>query len=185
MKTRTRLALIAVAAAVAAMSVPEPAASDEVVMWKKVGEWSVAVDTTMGHGCFMAAKVVPGETVVRVGIDARALPPRPYVVIGNPEWAPTLKTYPLTMRIDNDTAGVTAKAGAAGGVPTLGFHIAPALFSRLMTGRVLAVAVGSTLLVHTKLDGTHAAGAEVLRCQEAMIEAGASGRPAAAKGMVS
>jgi len=61
-----------------------PAAAQESVFWKSVGDWDISIDTTIQDGCYALASW-SGGTEVRIGRNPEL--ENFYVLIGNEKWA--------------------------------------------------------------------------------------------------
>ncbi|MFS8143717.1 hypothetical protein [Rhizobium sp. BR 249] len=86
-------------------------ADDDIFQWKKVGGWSVAVDRTVGNGCFVVTSFEDG-TVFRLGFSFTKKENPFYILIGNANWKSleSGKQYPVEFSLDRSewTADATA-----------------------------------------------------------------------------
>lgn len=89
---------------------PSAAPKDEVIQWKAVGSWGIAVDTTMGNGCFMIGEYV-GGLAFRIGYDYRSGIKKNYIMIGRTEWKNIKKSQEYSILITfDDSKSVAFKA---------------------------------------------------------------------------
>lgn len=81
---------------------PSPTNDDKKApVWRQVGNWTIAVDSSMQNGCFMFGSWNNG-TVFRVGVDRRSKDGY-YLLFSNPDWTSLKKgqTYDLQFQFDS------------------------------------------------------------------------------------
>ncbi|WP_064693674.1 hypothetical protein [Rhizobium aegyptiacum] len=86
-------------------------ADQETVKWKEVGGWTVAVDPTLGNGCFVLTSFDDG-TVFRLGFNYTKKESPFYIVIANPNWKSLEvgKQYPIELSLDRSQWTANASA---------------------------------------------------------------------------
>lgn len=102
MHTLIRVALTAVLVTSALGS--QSAHAAEVREYSTVGTWTIAVDRTMGDGCFVYSEFVGGN-YFRLGFDMTDDPGGVYTLFGNAKWRSIEygKDYPIEMRFGDET----------------------------------------------------------------------------------
>lgn len=167
-------ALIATTALMLLASPAQADRADTAPLWKQVGWWSVRVDQTAGPGCFMAAITEKTRTVVRIGWNGGTN--KFTMILGDATWQSLEVGQRLRLVIkidDKPTWEANALAFRKSDFPAMGFNVPDEMLAELMTGRRLTVRYDGRPVVKFKLEGSYAAGTEMMTCQRAINETGA------------
>lgn len=138
------------------------------VFWKEAGGWSVAVDPTIGNGCFLLARFV-NDTTFRIGIDSTAAGAY-YIVVGNPKWK-SLKTgedHNLKFEFDDEGAwDVSMRVVEIGGAKALMSKFGEqAFWVEFVKAKDLYVSKGGTSVTTISMAGSSDGFNELIKCQE-------------------
>lgn len=160
--------------AVLLTAVPTLPASAETALWKTVGACEIRVDSSLGHGCFMVG-ISEQHTVLRAGFNMKTT--KMYFIVGSPAWKSLEvgKRYNILFRFDGQpyrTAEALAFKPPSSNTALL--YIAfedTRVFLELMRRNALLLSYRGQSVMHWKLTGSYAAGAETARCQIAINEA--------------
>jgi len=141
----------------------------------EVKGWKVAVDTTLGNGCFIAT-VFDGDTVLRLGIDATDY--SYYFMIGDPDWQSLEdgKEYDLEFHMGRKTPWEALATGLRmGDLPTLVVSSGEFSFiDEFASQRNIRVNFEGNQIANLSLAGSYAAVTEMVACQVAMGEGASS-----------
>lgn len=146
----------------------ETADSSETSLWKELKTWSVFVDPTLDHGCFVASRFT-NNTVFRVGVDSSGSGSY-YVMIGNPAWQ-SLKEdqeYDLQFQFGSEVPwDVPAIAVNMDGEMLLVARFSDATFwGEFVRATFLDVSRQGKSVTRISMDGTKMAFDELVRCQK-------------------
>lgn len=158
-----------------------PAAADDTVLYKTVSGWTVAMDPSMGYGCYIYTPYQDG-TQLRLGFDFRENPTSVFLAIGHANWQSLEagKDYDIQIQFDrNPLWNATARALEMNGVK---YFVVTSTssnfvmeFSRKLTVRAL---YAGREVARLRLSGSSRAISEMLNCQEATKAAlGANAKP--------
>ena len=149
------------------------AMATEAPKWGQVGPWRIAVDQTLGNGCFMMAGY--NNTSFRVGINNTRN--ESYFMIANPAWQTLVvgQQYQLAGQFDNGT--IVTWTGTAGQLSTATGSVtylevtfntpAPAQVMQVFGQRWnFKLYYRGNLLADLNLKGTEAAVASLLNCNQ-------------------
>jgi hypothetical protein len=149
------------------------AGAETMPLWKRVGQWQVRVDTSVGYGCFILAEFEKGS-VFRIGwseTDKTA-----YLMLANTAWASLEvgKEYELRLQFDNAPAWrVPATVMLIGGARTLMSTFNEAEFiMELARKQHLDIHYRNRAVTRLFLTGSYAAVLEMFSCQKVIREAG-------------
>jgi hypothetical protein len=167
------------AAAIAmALMTSAAVASDDSVPWGngEVAGWNIAVDTSLGGGCFIYA-VFDGNTLVRIGFDPSSSDY--YLILGDDEWKSieSGKEYDLTLRLgsrapwDAEANGVPLGDGTALMVTSTDTDFLQDFSSQ----QSIRVEYNGDQIANLDLSGSAAAIQEMINCQETVNAAASSG----------
>jgi hypothetical protein len=86
-------------------------ASDETMLWKEVGGWTVAADLTLGSACFVAT-AFEDRTLFRLGFNFLDKDHPFYILMVNDNWKSLEegKQYPIELYLDRSKWTVDASA---------------------------------------------------------------------------
>ncbi|WP_170755627.1 hypothetical protein [Ruegeria lacuscaerulensis] len=148
------------------LSVSSVAAKDT-TDWKRVGNWDVAIDHTLGNGCFMVGSY-EGGTHLRIGVDRREN--SAYLMFGNEEWRSLEagKEYPIEIHFGNRSSW-DADARVLqfpDGSKVLSTYVDAEFIETFMRQTSMSVHYRGRQIDSLKLPGTFAAFIEVMECQD-------------------
>jgi hypothetical protein len=147
-----------------------PAKADDVKLWKKVGDWFVVVDGTLGGACF-AGRVLSDGLTLRVGLLAASVNAPMYLAIGSPHWQSLVvgSDYEFYLQIDDGV--IRRMSSVAQDINGNKFLISrmdePALVAELMMKNVAAFSYMGSRIARVSLRGSQKAIGELSRCQVA------------------
>jgi len=142
----------------------------------EVRGWTIAIDTTLGGGCFMYT-IFDGNASARIGFDLTAA--NIYLLLADMDWTSIAadKSYDIELQMGN-RQGWTASAtgGRMGDVPTLMVSSTDSAFMEEFASQSsIKVWYKKNEIMHLSLKGSMAALNEVLKCQDAVNAALSSG----------
>ena len=142
----------------------------------EVRGWTIAIDTTLGSGCFMYT-IFDGNASARIGFDLTAA--NIYLLLADMDWTSIAadKSYDIELQMGN-RQGWTASAtgGRMGDVPTLMVSSTDSAFMEEFASQSsIKVWYKKNEIMHLSLKGSMAALNEVLKCQDAVNAALSSG----------
>jgi len=152
--------------------------SQDTIPWDvpDVRGWTIAIDTTLGGGCFMYS-IFDGAASARIGFDMTA--GNIYLLLADMDWTSIAadRTYEIDLQMGNKPVwSADAMGGRMGDVPTLLVTGSDAAFMEEFASQAsIKVWYRSKEIMHLSLKGSMAALNEVLRCQEAVNAALAAG----------
>jgi len=169
------IALLSIAASL--LYVPLKSGAEESVVWKNVGSWKIAVDTTLGYGCFMMASYTHGE-VFRIGFDRRSNDA--YFILGNDAWKSLEvgQKYDISLKFDADSpwTGGARAINMGTGVPFLYLSFDKIGFLKdISVKNSVSVYYGGKLVSTLPLTGTVEAMNAVVDCQQQIEQLKAEG----------
>lgn len=150
-------------------------AEEETFKWKDVNGWRIAVDTTVGNGCFMST-LFDGGTVLRFGFLKN--PNGAYISVGNTNWVSLErgKSYNISIQMDNEAAWNSNATATSIGLPTLVARTDKSDFvAELATKHTLRISFNGRQVVKLSLKGSYAAVLAVIECQDKVNQAMAGG----------
>lgn len=155
-------------------------AEDNTVLWKNVGNWSVAADKNLGGACFVATTFVSGVGL-RLGFNAKGAPSPVHILIASADWASieAQKDYDVSLQLDNNAFwNATAIGTELGAVKGLWVNTDQVQFlTEFVKKRYLKVYFNQKLIASMSLQGSGAATTELANCQKAVDAVGASAAP--------
>ncbi|RIA55757.1 hypothetical protein [Dichotomicrobium thermohalophilum] len=168
-------ALIAIAFVLAVCPI-DVAKSGETVAWKRVGNWQIRVDPSLGNACFMIASWEQG-TILRIGfVSGQSTSNVPYIILGNSYWNSIQegKDYNLTFRFDNEKPwSVNAVGFRMGQSVYLLFEVGSWDFvDEFMRKHGVQVAYQGKVIANLRLTDSFAALKETANCHVQMAQAG-------------
>jgi hypothetical protein len=164
------------AALLAASSVG--AFAEDVIPWDvpEVRGWTIAVDTTLGGGCFMYT-IFDGDASARIGFDLTA--GNIYLILADMDWTSISadQSYDIDLQMGSRQAwSASATGGRMGDVPTLMVSSTDSSFMEEFASQSsIKVWYKNNEIMHLSLKGSMAALNEVLKCQDAVNAALAAG----------
>jgi hypothetical protein len=164
------------AALLAASSVG--AFAEDVIPWDvpEVRGWTIAVDTTLGGGCFMYT-IFDGDASARIGFDLTA--GNIYLILADMDWTSISadQSYDIDLQMGSRQAwSASATGGRMGDVPTLMVSSTDSSFMEEFASQSsIKVWYKDNEIMHLSLKGSMAALNEVLKCQDAVNAALAAG----------
>jgi len=145
----------------------------------EVRGWTIAVDTTLGGGCFMYT-IFDGEASARIGFDLTA--GNIYLLLADMDWTSISsdQSYDISLQMGNREGwNAAATGGRMGDVPTLMVTSTDSSFMEEFASQSsIKVWYKDNEIMHLSLKGSMAALNEVLKCQDAVnaaLSAGGSG----------
>lgn len=134
--------------------------------WDSVEGWSIRVDNSVGHGCYIHGRYDSG-TNLRLGYDPQA--GGMYVILGNPAWRSIEqgKVYQLTLRFDQLTSRrIDATGMPVNGSSALAFELGEGDFVRQFMERdVLTISYRDSEVDRLTLSGSFEAVEAMVQCQ--------------------
>jgi hypothetical protein len=152
--------------------------AEDVIPWDvpEVRGWTIAVDTTLGGGCFMYT-VFDGEASARIGFDLTA--GNIYLILADMDWTSISadQSYDIDLQMGSRQAwSASATGGRMGDVPTLMVSSTDSSFMEEFASQSsIKVWYKDNEIMHLSLKGSMAALNEVLKCQDAVNAALAAG----------
>lgn len=146
-----------------------PAKDSGTRIYKRVGNWTIAIDDTLGGGCFVLAQF--DDVALRVGADARQTPMTGYAMLFGRGWASIERRaeYPIALKFgEAQPYRVKANGTEIGGAKGVVFTFDKSGFlNQLSTARDMRVSYHDNEVAHLDLDGASEA-LDVMRdCQAA------------------
>lgn len=141
-------------------------------LWKTVGGWDVRVDRTLGHGCFLF-NIFESGVIFRIGFNH--VSNSTYLMVTDKNWTPIEigKKYDLQFKFDSENVfSGTSTAIQIGDTSVLMAPVEKIDFIvDFMKKYFLFIDYAGNRIATVSLRGSMAAGAELIRCQEAMLVA--------------
>lgn len=138
--------------------------------------WTIAIDTTLGGGCFMYT-IFDGAASARIGFDLTA--GNIYLLLADMDWTSIAadQSYDIALQMGNRQAwSAAATGGRMGDVPTLMVTSTDSSFMEEFASQSsIKVWYKNNEIMHLSLKGSMAALGEVLNCQDAVNAALAAG----------
>lgn len=145
--------------------------AEDTIPWDvpEVRGWTIAIDTTLGGGCFMYT-IFDGDASARIGFDLQA--GNIYLLLADMDWTSIAadQSYDIEVQM-GERQGWTASAtgGRMGDVPTLIVTSTDAEFmEEFASQNSIRVRYKQNEIMHLSLQGSKAALNEVLKCQDAV-----------------
>ena len=142
----------------------------------EVRGWTIAVDTTLGGGCFMYT-IFDGDASARIGFDLSA--GNIYLLLADMDWTSIAadQSYDIDLQMGTREGwSASATGGRMGDVPTLMVTSSDSSFMEEFASQSsIKVWYKDNEIMHLSLKGSMAALSEVLKCQDAVNAALASG----------
>lgn len=148
------------------------AVAQETTQWDSVEGWSIRVDKSVGHGCYIHGRYDSG-TNLRLGYDPQES--GIYVMLGNPAWRSIQEgtVYELMVRFDKraprriDATGVPVNGRSA-----LAFKLSEGDFvQEFMERNVLTISYGDSEVDRLTLSGSLEAVEAMVQCQSEVDQA--------------
>ncbi len=146
-----------------------PSVAQDSTLWKRIGNWDISIDATIGNGCYTLASWT-GGTVFRLGLNPEL--DNYYVLIGNDKWG-SLKaeeSYDIQLRFDDKAPWDVSMRGlqfTAG--ETVYLHAQSTDFDfidEFMLQASMTISYQGNKIETLSLSGSKRAFEEVLACQE-------------------
>ncbi|ACI53478.1 conserved hypothetical protein [Rhizobium leguminosarum bv. trifolii WSM2304] len=154
-------------------------AGDQAIQWKEVGGWSVALDPTLGNGCFVLTSFDDG-TIFRLGFNYTKKESPFYILLGNSNWKSleSGKQYPVELSLDRSKWTAQATGLDIDGLKSLWIDFKDAglveEFARKLSFRA---SFNGKEIVALSLKNSVKATDELLACQKA-VNAAVAQKPA-------
>jgi hypothetical protein len=158
-----------------------PASGEDSISWTppEVNGWFIAVDTTVGNGCFIYS-IFEGDTYARIGFNPQMS--SFYLLVGDLDWnsIEAGKEYNIELQMGQRPSWTApAIGGRLGDVPNLIVTSRdPAFVDEFARQHYIRVWYEGREVANLSLEGSAAAIDEMLRCQQAINEYGGSATPA-------
>ena len=147
------------------------------IKYSTVGAWTIAVDPTMGNGCFLITNFVGGASI-RIGFDMRnSTAIDVYTILGSVKWRSIEygKNYPIRIRFGNQPAWAGNATGFSFNPPQNQTWLRMAIIrktgfdfvSDFMKERFVAVDYNRREILRLNLKDSYAAGLKLIECQKA------------------
>ena len=168
---------VGTAAAMLAVSTVGAFAQDT-IPWDvpEVKGWTIAVDTTVGGGCFMYT-IFDGGASARIGFDLTA--GNIYLMLADSDWTSIAadQSYDIDLQMGNRQGwSASATGGRMGDMPTLTVTSSDSSFMEEFASQSsIKVWYKDDQIMHLSLKGSMAALSEVLKCQDAVNSALSAG----------
>lgn len=147
------------------------AIAQDTIPWDvpEVRGWTIAVDTTLGGGCFMYT-IFDGEASARIGFDLTA--GNIYLLLADMDWTSIAadQSYAIDLQMGSQPEwSASATGGRMGDVPTLMVTSTDSAFMEEFASQSsIKVWYKSNEIMHLSLKGSMAALNEMLKCQDAV-----------------
>lgn len=142
----------------------------------EVRGWTIAVDTTLGGGCFMYT-IFDGQASARIGFDLSA--GNIYLLLADMDWSSISanESYDIDLQMGSRPEwSASATGGRMGDVPTLMVTSTDTSFMEEFASQSsIKVWYKNNQIMNLSLRGSMAALSEVLKCQDAVNAALSSG----------
>ena len=154
------------------------AVAQDTIPWDvpEVRGWTIAIDTTLGGGCFMYT-IFDGEASARIGFDLTA--GNIYLLLADMDWTSIAadQSYDIDLQMGNRQGwSASATGGRMGDVPTLMVTSTDSAFMEEFASQSsIKVWYKDNEIMHLSLKGSMAALNEVVKCQDAVNAALSSG----------
>lgn len=154
------------------------AVAQDTIPWDvpEVRGWTIAIDTTLGGGCFMYT-IFDGEASARIGFDLTA--GNIYLLLADMDWTSIAadQSYDIDLQMGNQQGwSASATGGRMGDVPTLMVTSTDSAFMEEFASQSsIKVWYKDNEIMHLSLKGSMAALNEMLKCQDAVNAALSSG----------
>ena len=156
-------------------------AADTVEFSREEG-WIIAVDTTMGHGCFVVTHYDEGSTL-RLGFDRRESAESDfYILFGNVKWQAIEygKKYEIKIRFGKKTRWEGVATGFSFNAPAdqtwlkmkISGEAGVKFVREYMSEQDVAFRYNGKEILRLGLKGSYRAGLQLIECQQTMIESG-------------
>ena len=155
------------------------AQAEDALKYSTVEPWTIAVDPSMGNGCFVVAEF-QGGGVFRLGFDMTGDSVNVYVLFGNAKWRSIEfgKKYPVAMRFGNEPAWDGIATGFSfeppENQPWLSLEIAEdqghEFALEFMKELFVSVHYNTKEILRLSLKNSYQAGLQLVKCQESAIQ---------------
>ena len=145
------------------------AIAQDAIPWDvpEVRGWTIAIDATLGGGCFMYS-IFEGDASARIGFDLMA--GNIYLILADMDWSSIAanQTYDIDLQMGNRQAwSASASGGRLGDVPTLTVTSSDSSFmEEFASQKNIRVWYKKSEIMNLSLTGSMAALNELLRCQD-------------------
>lgn len=161
-------------AAFLAVSSVSNAYAEESIFWKKVGNWSVAMDPTMGNACYVATSY-EGGTFLRLGFNFTGEKKQIFIAVGNADWKSLEagKDYQVVIQFDNQSPwNANARAISFNGMPYLIVSTPDSNFANEFSHKLgMRIFFNNKQILALRLNSSSRAIDEMLNCQTAVDSA--------------
>ena len=155
------------------------AQAEDTLKYSTVEPWTIAVDPSMGNGCFVAAEF-EGGGVFRLGFDLTDDSVDVYVLFGNAKWRSIEygKKYPIKLRFGDEPAWDGTATGFSfeppENQPWLSLEIAEdqghEFALEFMRELFVSVHYNKKEILRLSLKNSYQAGLQLVECQESAIQ---------------
>jgi hypothetical protein len=139
------------------------------ILWKKVGNWIVAADVSLGKACYTTITFVGGVSI-RLGFNSQNSPHPVHLAISSPDWSSieTGKDYNVAWQLDdNPQWGSTASGVDFGTGKGLWSNIdAPNFIEEFVRKHGLKLYFNGNVIASMDLRDSGAAAREMAECQQ-------------------
>lgn len=143
--------------------------SGEAKIYGRTGSWIVAIDTTIGNGCYLISEFNNG-IVFRIGIDRRPDVNKFYFIVANDSWSSLVegKKYDLTFTFDDNEPWNVPMTGVRLGSTVMlrGFFKDTSIWTEFTKSYRLSFARNGTYVGAISLSGTNEASDMLLACMK-------------------
>jgi len=146
-----------------------PISAQDTVLWKRVGNWDVSIDTTVGNGCFTTS-TWNGGTFMRIGLNPEA--DNFYFLVGNDKWASITpdQEYDIQIKFGNKAAWDVSAIGFQFNPGELTYLLARStkydFIEEFMRQSNMRISYDGREIDNLKLTGSSRAFKTVIACQE-------------------
>ncbi|WP_337267521.1 hypothetical protein [Oryzifoliimicrobium ureilyticus] len=158
---------VAAALALSLFAVPAMAQSRDSTVWKKVGNWIIAPDSSLGGSCYMTTSFNSG-VILRIGFNLPTGPAPLHMVVASPSWKSIKpdKVYDVALQLDKNPMWKTRATGMA--FPASKALIMPIgdmrFVMEIVKKNYLKVFFGGDMIAQMSLKNSSTASTEMARC---------------------
>jgi hypothetical protein len=159
----------------AAAMMAAPALAQDTTDWGQVGDWLIAVDSTLDNSCFALNEYDDG-TVMRIGLDLSADDDRWYIMFGNDRWASIEDggEYDVALQFDREAEWTAVASGVNMGGDVNFLYVFGSdidFFDEFVRKNALTLFYDGESIAKLSLAGSARATAAMLDCQDEQLAA--------------
>jgi hypothetical protein len=147
------------------------AKENKYILWKQVGNWTVAADASLGNACYTTITFVGGVSI-RLGFNSQNSPQPVHLAISSPDWSSIEagKDYNVAWQLDDNPPWASIASGVDFGT-TKGLWSnvdAPNFIDEFVRKHGLKLYFNGNIIASMDLRDSGAAARELAVCQKAI-----------------